>query len=134
MAQWARAHSLASVRALYASGPLSLDLRHFFAEWIEAQPWAEINTDNADHLSRACELVSLFGAILAEKIKELASDPSGDALLLRFRLEDIAGSFQHSVIPDPAAFVRIVQQCLAQERVELALAAGAIPVRLKSPD
>ena len=48
MAQWARVQGIDSVRAIY--GPqFPVELRHFFAPWIEEQPWSQIVPDDPDH-------------------------------------------------------------------------------------
>ncbi len=113
MAQWARLQMNGEVRGIY--GPhFPLELRHYFASWIESKTWADIDFENPANAELARSLVTELLTILQQRIAHLASG-LGDTFLLRLHLEDLASNFLSPFLQDPLSFVRVVSHCLSRE-------------------
>lgn len=118
MAQWARLQMNGEVRGIYGSH-FPLELRHYFAPWIESKNWAEIDASVPDNVGVANALVSELLALIQQRVSHLASG-LGDTFLLRLHLEDLATNFVQPFLGDPLSFVRVVSLCLQREAELLA--------------
>lgn len=119
MAQWSQVQGLPGVQQLYGNH-FPLELRHYFAPWIEAQPWDKLDPSNESHEALARQLFEGFVANLQEKMMQLAASPSGDTFLLRLQLDEIKNNMVQTYGETPLELVRVVLHCLNREREELA--------------
>ncbi|XP_062519356.1 signal transducer and activator of transcription 5B-like [Corticium candelabrum] len=119
MTLWGRTQQLDSavlrqINSLY--GPhFPIEVRHYFAAWIESQPWDQIDPDNPTQSSHAKVLVETLINRLEAKAQDLAQQGREDTFLLRLRFEEIAQHFQMIYLRDPLALVRVVRHCLQTE-------------------
>lgn len=114
MAQWSRTQelptsSLMEVQATYNAG-FPIEVRHFFAHWIEEKPWNDLEEGNPTHEQYAAQLQ----AELVTLIEGKALEPGDFITRLRFR--DIASQFQKLYREHPMQLVHIVKSCLAAEQ------------------
>lgn len=119
MSLWAKTQNLPpdymrEVQTLYSTtSPFPIEVRHYFAEWIESQPWNQIDENNPEHTGYAITLLSQ----LIEKLQCKANDfpTSGDFFLLKLRFQNLSEEFKDKYETTPLEFVRIVKSCLNGE-------------------
>eukprot|EP00118_Oscarella_pearsei_P002848 m.11888 g.11888 ORF g.11888 m.11888 type:complete len:812 (+) comp23673_c0_seq1:85-2520(+) len=120
MSLWQRTQQLDSaalrqINSLY--GPhFPIEVRHYFADWLESQPWDQMDPDNPAHVPHAKIVVEALIGHLEAKAQELAQQGREDTFFLRFRFEEIAQQFRILYVRDSLALVRIVRHCLATEQ------------------
>ncbi|KNC47249.1 Stat5.1 [Thecamonas trahens ATCC 50062] len=121
--QWESVQSHSAVNELYdqvkdPSGALyfPIELRHYFAPFLEDQPWHMINPDDRAHAANARMYTDLLFKKIAEKINSLALSPNQDAYILKIRLEEIAVALEAKYASDPLELVRVILYVLGHER------------------
>ncbi|XP_065195187.1 signal transducer and activator of transcription 5B-like [Sycon ciliatum] len=117
MAQWEKAQRLSGkhgqlLRELYNTY-FPLEARHYFAEWLESQSWADIDPDNNLHADAASQLFAQFLDLIDGKIQEECVD--NNAFLLRHQLDNVCGSLRQRYSSNPLEFARMVKHCLNTE-------------------
>ncbi|ESO86785.1 hypothetical protein LOTGIDRAFT_128587 [Lottia gigantea] len=115
MSKWARIQQsqviFDRIQPLYIHG-LPIEVRHFFAEWIESQPWwvAEIQIEDPTHLAYASQLLAQLIAMIEEKAATESSE-----LYVRLKLREIANQLKVVYERNPMGFVQVVRNCLETE-------------------
>ncbi|KAK2166934.1 hypothetical protein LSH36_33g03003 [Paralvinella palmiformis] len=89
-----------------------IDVRHTFAEWIEAQPWFTLEEDNSEHERIAGKLVEQLVLMIENRANELNSE---DMFINKLRLQEIGQQFREMYSPNPFNLVRVVRNCLGAE-------------------
>lgn len=117
MAQWEQMKLLVQRlpnQALNELYPVSfpMDVRHYLANWIEDQPWEEINIDNAEQEPQAQRLRDQIVGLLKEQAHQHQN------VLERMRLTEF--SRKMSVV-QPMMLVQTVRDMLRKERQFLGL-------------
>ncbi|XP_053409133.1 signal transducer and activator of transcription 5B-like isoform X2 [Mercenaria mercenaria] len=114
MALWAKVQQLpqefmSQVQSVY-SPYFPMEVRHYFAAWIEDQPWKDIDDTNPQHEQVA---IRLFAQLM-----ELIEAKTNDNTLefhLRPSLQKVAMLFKDAYCNQPMNLVRAVRNCLANE-------------------
>eukprot|EP00043_Microstomoeca_roanoka_P014003 m.137851 g.137851 ORF g.137851 m.137851 type:complete len:879 (+) comp15904_c0_seq1:136-2772(+) len=114
MAQWRHVQRLPEVRGLYASGPLPLEVRHYFADWIEAQPWSQVATGN--DAQQAASLLQHLITLVQEKLQQLHEDPQDDTFILSTQLTNAIGGLQQLLNENPLHLPQFLNHALSQEQ------------------
>ncbi|XP_064643475.1 signal transducer and activator of transcription 5A-like isoform X2 [Lineus longissimus] len=116
MALWAKTQqlqgdALRQIKEVYGSR-FPIEVRHYFAQWIEQQPWQEIDEDNPQHEGLAKQLFDGIVNHLQNKSEELNSD---DMFLVKLKFQEVATSFKELYGSNPLNLVRVVKNGLATE-------------------
>eukprot|EP01137_Pigoraptor_chileana_P029977 Opistho-2@15955 len=131
MATWAKIQRHQEVRALYGS-QFPIELRHYFAHWIEAQPWDALAQSGGDG-SRVKAYADMLENMLEQKIKSIDLADDSDSFLLRLRLEEIAGQYKLAFGDNPLLLAATLAKCLHREKEHIAqLSASAASVGKES--
>ncbi|XP_060571186.1 signal transducer and activator of transcription 5A-like isoform X2 [Ruditapes philippinarum] len=122
MALWAKVQqlpqeSLSQVQSAYSTY-FPMEVRHYFAEWIENQPWKDIDDTNPAHEVYASKL---FAQIM-ELIEAKALDSTLD-FFVRLNLQNFAKQFKDVYSNQPMNLVRVVRNCLINEETLVRAAA-----------
>ncbi|KAK2180532.1 hypothetical protein NP493_439g02027 [Ridgeia piscesae] len=89
-----------------------IEVRHFFAQWIEGQRWSEVDEDNPEHEKFALQLRDQLLQKMEERAQELSSD---DMFLTKLKLQETVQQFKEMYGNHPMNLVRVVKNCLATE-------------------
>ncbi|ELU09097.1 hypothetical protein CAPTEDRAFT_223577 [Capitella teleta] len=117
MALWAsvqqlKGEAMSTVQSVYGSH-FPIEVRHFFAQWMEQQPWNEVDEDNSEHEQRAIGLRDMLIQLMEEKATELSTIE--DMFLTRLKLQETTQQFKIMYGNHPMNLVRVVKNCLATE-------------------
>lgn len=115
MALWARVQAASEtyrqVQNIY--GPnFPIEVRHFFAQWIESQPWTDLDEDNPENEKYAIQFCEQLIQMMEEKAQELSND---EVFLIKLKLQESANQFRQMYSSNPMNLVRIIKNCLAME-------------------
>jgi signal transducer and activator of transcription 5B len=116
MALWARVQQLTGeamrhMQTVY--GPhFPIEVRHFFAQWIETQPWSDVDEENPEHEKYAIQFRDQLVGLMEEKAQELSND---DMFLTKLKLQETVLQFRLVYGNNPMNLVRIIKSCLATE-------------------
>ncbi|KAL4228952.1 Signal transducer and activator of transcription 5B [Mactra antiquata] len=115
MALWAKTQqlpkeSLVQVQQTYSSY-FPIDLRHYFASWIEEQRWTDIDENNPAHEQFAAQIFTEF-------IKQINAKISDENLefVTRLNFQKFAKQLEESYSRQPLQLVRVVKNCLLAEQ------------------
>ncbi|ESO05053.1 hypothetical protein HELRODRAFT_156927 [Helobdella robusta] len=115
MALWARVQMLGDtmrqMQNIYGSN-FPIEVRHFFAQWIESQPWADFDEDNPENEKFAIQFSEQLIKMMEEKAQELSND---EMFLTKLKLQESAVQFKNMYSSNPMSLVRTVKNCLAIE-------------------
>lgn len=116
MSLWSRLQQLPpeglrQVHQLYGGEHFPIEVRCALAEWIEMQPWNDLDADNPQHEQYFSNLIPT----MVNELQMRAQNCSADDLVLRFRLSDAATSIQNNYGHDPYRLVNIIKRCLQNE-------------------
>ena len=117
MTLWAKVQQLTGeamrqMQSAYGSH-FPIEVRHFFAQWIEAQPWDKIDEDSPDHEGYAIRLRDCLLEMLEGKANELSTD---DMFLTKLKLQETVNQFREIYGNHPMNLVRVINNCLATEK------------------
>ncbi|XP_053409136.1 signal transducer and activator of transcription 5B-like isoform X3 [Mercenaria mercenaria] len=131
MALWAKVQqlpqeALSQVQSAY-SNYFPLEVRHYFASWIEEQPWKDIDDTNPHHEQYANQL---FAQIM-ELIEAKANDSTLE-FLVRLNFQNVAKQFKDVYSNQPMNLVRIVRNCLVNEEDLVRTAESMSPLSMTS--
>lgn len=116
MALWAKVQQLTGeamrhMQSVY--GPhFPIEVRHFFAQWIETRPWTDVDEDNPEHEKFAIQLREQLVQLMEEKAQELSND---DMFLTKLKLQETVVQFRQIYGNHPMNLVRVIKNCLATE-------------------
>uniref|UniRef100_A0A8W8NC68 STAT transcription factor protein interaction domain-containing protein n=1 Tax=Magallana gigas TaxID=29159 RepID=A0A8W8NC68_MAGGI len=120
MSIWARTQQLPQdklkhVSNLYETSQIPIEVRHYFAEWIEEQPWGQIDENNPSQRDQifAQQVVQKLIAELESRAVELPQQ--NEYFLLRIKFQDVAHQFRTHYAQNPMELVRIFKRNLAME-------------------
>ncbi|EGD83476.1 STAT5A/MGF protein [Salpingoeca rosetta] len=113
MSLWRVTQRLPEVRALY--GPhFPLEIRHYFADWIEAQPWQAVAEEN--NADRAAALTqSLIGAV-KERLDEQRANTQSDTFILQTQLSQALSTFETTYALDPLTLAQFLAKAMQFEQ------------------
>ncbi|KJE93919.1 transcription factor Stat5b [Capsaspora owczarzaki ATCC 30864] len=114
--RWSSISTHPEATAIYGRD-FPLELRHYFAQWIEDQPWATMDPDNPEHYESIKDRVQTLGEMLHAKISQLAASGSEDKFLLQMRLQTIAAEYHATFDENPTVLVRILKTCMERELI-----------------
>ncbi|KAL5010871.1 hypothetical protein ScPMuIL_013176 [Solemya velum] len=103
---------LRQIQDVYSHG-LPIEVRHYFAQWIEQQPWMEIEEENPQHESVAQELLDGLITILENKCSEFSNDEN--TFLIRLKFQETVTRFKDLYLNNPMGLVRVFKACLGVE-------------------
>ena len=103
---------LKEIQTIYATA-FPIEVRHYFAEWIESQPWSQIDENNIQHQGYAVDLLSSLLQQIQQKSDQLPN--SGDFFVLKLGFQKIIDQFREKYETLPLGFVRVVKSCLNHE-------------------
>lgn len=114
MALWARTQKLSNealrqVYTVYSNSSFPLEVRHWFADWIEEKPWKNIDESNSSHDKYAQQLLTELLTLLETKYGET------EDFLARLKFENMAKQFRDLYSENPMNLVRVVKVCLETE-------------------
>ncbi|XP_041351652.1 signal transducer and activator of transcription 5B-like [Gigantopelta aegis] len=117
MSQWSAIQQLnsqviAQVKKLYSEASFPIEVRHFFAQWIEDQPWKDLNEDQPEHHDIALQLLNQLLVQLKEKCVEFHED---HFFFIRIELQEAESNFTQFYGNNPFAFIKTVRQLLDTE-------------------
>ncbi|XP_035220237.1 signal transducer and activator of transcription 5A-like, partial [Stegodyphus dumicola] len=113
MALWERLQQLhgdaqRQVGAVYGD-TFPIEVRCALAQWIEEQPWNELDPDNPQHDTYAAQLVNNLFQQLELKVS------TGDDFVMRLKLREAANAFRLKYSTNPQQLVRVIKHCLQTE-------------------
>ncbi|ELU15383.1 hypothetical protein CAPTEDRAFT_114078 [Capitella teleta] len=116
MALWAKVQQLTgdpmrTVQAAYGVH-FPIEVRHFFAHWIEQQPWTDVDEDNLDHEQKAMTLRDLLLQQMEDKATELIAE---EDFLTKLKLQETMQQFREIYGNHPMNLVRVIKHCLQTE-------------------
>jgi len=116
MALWARVQQLTGeamrhMQSVYGIH-FPIEVRHFFAQWIEDQPWADVDEENPEYEKFAIQFREELLAHMEAKAQELSTD---DMFLTKLKLQETVQQFRSIYETQPMNLVRVVKNCLATE-------------------
>ena len=97
------------VQILYGE-QFPLDLRCAIADWVECQPWQDLD---ADSIANEHIINSVVPSIVQEITRVATITPE---LTTRFRLQQCVDFIQSSYSNNPFMLVRVINQCLQGEQ------------------
>ncbi|XP_063422808.1 signal transducer and activator of transcription 5B-like isoform X1 [Mytilus trossulus] len=117
MSLWAKTQLLPpeylkQIETIYAT-KFPIEVRHYFAEWIEEQPWSQVDETNSQHEQYAVTLLVSLLQLIQQKSDELPT--TGDYFLLKLRFQNVIDQLRETYEPSPLAFVKTVKSCLTLE-------------------
>lgn len=117
MSLWAKTQQLPpeylkQIETIYAT-QFPIEVRHYFAEWIEEQPWSQVDENNSQHEQYAVQLLVNLVQLIQDKSDELPT--TGDFFLLKLRFQNVIDQLREKYEPSPLAFVKVVKSCLNLE-------------------
>ncbi|KAJ8307062.1 hypothetical protein KUTeg_015146 [Tegillarca granosa] len=90
-----------------------IEVRHYFAQWIEEKPWSQLDENNPQHEIYANQLLEELIQNIGTKAAEL---PTNDEFfILKLKLEEIASNFKNLYSSAPLQLVKVVKACLSVE-------------------
>ncbi|CAH1775759.1 unnamed protein product [Owenia fusiformis] len=89
-----------------------MEVRHYFAEWIEQQEWQNIDEDDPKYEEYAKQLLEQLTMKIEEKAAEFAGS---DMYPIKLKLNEIASTFREMYGPNPLNLVQVVKKCLTME-------------------
>ncbi|XP_066300615.1 signal transducer and activator of transcription 5B-like isoform X1 [Branchiostoma lanceolatum] len=124
MALWAKAQTLQGdalqqMQNLYGTH-FPIEVRHYFAHWIEDQPWQDIDPDVRGHEGKARMILDALIKQLQYKYDQL----SDSDFLLRLKMKEIADHFTKNYGSNPLDLVRIIKRCISTEQALVDQATG----------
>jgi len=116
MALWARVQQLTGdamrhMQSVYGAH-FPIEVRHFFANWIEEQPWADVDEENPEHEKFAIHFREELLGLMEAKGLELSTD---EMFLTKLKLQETCQQFRQFYEKQPMSLVRVVKNCLATE-------------------
>nr|XP_022330228.1 signal transducer and activator of transcription 5B-like isoform X2 [Crassostrea virginica] len=124
MSIWARTQKLPQdklkhVSNLYEGSQIPIEVRHYFAEWIEEQPWGQIDENNPSQQDQmfAQQIVQKLIEELENRAMELPQQ--NQYFLLRLKFQDVANQFRTQYSQNPMELVQIFKRNLAMEETLL---------------
>eukprot|EP00058_Branchiostoma_floridae_P000231 XP_002585719.1 hypothetical protein BRAFLDRAFT_257705 [Branchiostoma floridae] len=126
MALWAKAQTLQGdalqqMQNLYGTH-FPIEVRHYFAHWIEDQPWWDIDPDVRGHEGKARMILDALIKQLQYKYDQL----SDTDFLLRLKMKEIADHFTKNYGSNPLDLVRIIKHCISTEQALVDQATGML--------
>ncbi|XP_061181038.1 signal transducer and activator of transcription 5A-like [Saccostrea echinata] len=120
MSIWAKTQLLPQellkhVSSLYESSQIPIEVRHYFADWIEEQPWGQIDESNPTQRDQ------LFAEQLLNKLIEEIENKSAELpqqneyFLLKLKFQEVANQFRSQYSQSPLELVRTIKRNLATE-------------------
>jgi len=116
MSQWQRVQTIPQVRAIYSVLYFPLELRHLFAQWIEAQQWHTINTGTQEGITQSSALMHEITSMMQVKKAELAASAAPESQMAHLKLMDIIAAFTGTFAANPGGFVQFVTNALRSEQ------------------
>lgn len=86
-----------------------IEVRHFFAQWIESQPWADFDEDNPENEKYAIQFTEQLIQMIEDKATELSND---EMFLTKLKLQETAAQFRAQYSSNPMGLIRNVKNCL----------------------
>jgi hypothetical protein len=112
MAQWERVQDFPELQRKYLFSPIPIELRHYFASWIEEISWNNLSLEEANK-----KRDFLFNCV-EQKIKELKQFPD-DRFLLHLRLQEILKDLQVKYGKNALLLAQNIASCLEYEKTFL---------------
>ena len=92
------------------------ELRHLFAQWIEAQQWQAINTGTQAGITQSTQLLQEIMRMMEAKKAELASSSTPERQMAHLKLTDIIAAFSATFAANPGGFVQFITNALRMEQ------------------
>ncbi|XP_021373929.1 signal transducer and activator of transcription 5B-like [Mizuhopecten yessoensis] len=117
MSLWARVQHLEGdvikrIQSQYGQH-FPIEVRHYCAQWLEEQPWSQIEEDNPAHEVYAHQVLS--DLIKAIQIRKDEFPSSNENFLQKMKLQETANKLQTLYSNSPLLLVKEIKSCLAQE-------------------
>nr|XP_055031343.1 signal transducer and activator of transcription 5B [Misgurnus anguillicaudatus] len=117
MALWIQAQQLQGdalhqMQSLYGQH-FPIEVRHYLAQWLEAQAWDAIDLENQQDEFKAKRLLD---SLIQELQKKAEHQMGEDGFLLKIKLGHYASQLKSTYDPCPLEFVRCVKHILYTER------------------
>ncbi|XP_060078088.1 signal transducer and activator of transcription 5A-like [Ylistrum balloti] len=90
-----------------------IEVRHYCAQWLEEQPWSQIEEDNPAHEVYAQQVLSHLVKAINIQINEFPN--SSESFLQKMVLQEAANKLQALYSTSPLLLVKEIKSCLAQE-------------------
>lgn len=90
-----------------------IEVRHYCAQWLEEQPWSQIEEDNPAHEVYAHQVLDHLIKAIQIQISEFPN--SSESFLQKMVLQDSATKLQTLYSTSPLLLVKEIKCCLAQE-------------------
>ncbi|XP_055997166.1 signal transducer and activator of transcription 5B-like isoform X5 [Ostrea edulis] len=106
---------LKHVSSMYEGSQIPIEVRHYFADWIEDQPWGQIdeNSSNQQDQSFAQQLLNKLIEELESKAAELPQQ--NEFFILKLKFQEVASQFRTQYTQRPMELVRTIKRNLAME-------------------
>ncbi|XP_033732958.1 signal transducer and activator of transcription 5B-like isoform X3 [Pecten maximus] len=117
MSLWARVQRLEDdiikrIQSQYGQH-FPIEVRHYCAQWLEEQPWSQIEEDNPAHEVYAHQVLSHLIKAIHIQINEFPN--SSESFLQKMVLQEAATKLQALYSTSPLLLVKEIKSCLAQE-------------------